>query len=276
MSIMLSRLGSRLPEPARVWLRKVRCATNMLFPAARDENECRRLLWLATSGIVVSGPFAGTRTSGVSFGSSYLPKLLGTYEKELHWLWTPERLGAFRAIINVGCAEGFYLAGIAHLLRRHGLPLPRLFGFDLDRDALAAAAELLRLNGCKGFTLSTDGWADCLIRDHSPFLVLCDIEGAETSALDPLTVPQLKSAHIVCEVHDDPGRNDVRDLLIQRFRDSHRIEECPSRPRTLADYPSMTLCRFDASARLALMDEHRWRGNWWLYLEPREQPGGSS
>jgi len=274
MRIILRRVANWLPEPTRVFLRQVHCAASMLIYEPSDENECRRLLWLATSGIVVSGPFAGTRTTGRSFCSSYSPKLLGTYEKELHWLWTPEFLSSFPTIINVGCAEGFYLAGIVHLIQRHGLPIPKLCGFDLDEDALDFAAGLLRLNGCEAFTLSSGRWADGLPRDDSPFLVLCDIEGAEASTLDPVAVPQLRSAHIVCEVHDEPGCNAVRNLIVQRFRDTHRIEQCPSQPRTPADYPSMALCRFDPQFSVALMDEHRLRGNWWLYLEPLDRPVG--
>lgn len=271
---MLRRLARWLPETARIWIRQVRYAAALPTGELSDETECQRSLWLATSGIVVSGPFAGTRTIGASFGSSYIPKLLGTYEKELHWLWTPARLKKFHAIINIGCAEGFYLAGIAHLLRDNGFPLPRLLGFDLDEAALESAAALLRLNGCDIFSLSTDGWVTCLKGEHSPLLIICDIEGEEESALDPRTVPELQYAHIVCEVHDEPGRDDVRQHLIDRFYETHLIVECGSRPRTPADYPAMPLCSFNESMRLQLMNEHRARGNWWLYLEPRNLPVG--
>jgi hypothetical protein len=44
------------------------------------ERICQR----ETGGIVMTGPFAGMRFTDAAVAGGYVPKLLGTYEKELH------------------------------------------------------------------------------------------------------------------------------------------------------------------------------------------------
>lgn len=268
MRALLARLSGGLPRPLVVALRRAACVARSLRGAPSGEGSLHRLLWLATSGVVVSGPFAGTRTLGTSAGSVSSPKILGTYEMELHPLWSAGWLGRFRTIVNLGCGEGFYLAAIAHLLRSHRLPLPSLSGYDLDPSALAKARRLLAANGVESATLAATGWEDDLAADAAPVLLLCDIEGAEATALDPAAVPRLASTAIVCEVHDDPGSDTTMRLLVGRFRDTHRVREFAARPRTPGDFPRVPCCRFDDAGKLALMDEHRERGNHWLLLEP--------
>jgi hypothetical protein len=273
MRAVLKRLIGGLPQPLAVALRRAACAARSISGPAADEASQHRLLWLATSGYVVSGPFAGTRTIGTSAGSSYSPKILGTYELELHPLWTVGWLGRFRSLVNLGCGEGFYLAAIAHLLRSHRQPLPSLSGYDLDRSALAEARRLLAANGFESATLAATGWEDALAAGPGPVLLFCDIEGAEAIVLDPAVVPGLASVAIVCEVHDDPGSDATKRLLLRRFQASHHIREFAAQPRTPADFPRVSLCRFDDAGKLALMDEHRKRGNNWVLLEPRDFVG---
>src|SRR4051812_22623153 len=75
----------------------------------------RRDYWLDRGfvGWVLSGPFEGMHYSDRSVGSAFFPKVLGTYERELH-----ERIRAcfqmgVRTVIDVGAAEGYYAVGLA-------------------------------------------------------------------------------------------------------------------------------------------------------------------
>src|SRR5689334_17519514 len=68
----------------------------------------RRLNW-----IVDCGPFVGMRYLRSACCERILPKLLGSYEEEL---WPAlRRLAALPipAVVNVGCAEGYYAVGLA-------------------------------------------------------------------------------------------------------------------------------------------------------------------
>jgi methylase of polypeptide subunit release factors len=75
-------------------------------------------------------------------GSALFPKLLGSYERELHpWI---ERIcrGQYTEIIDVGCAEGYYAVGLA---RR--LPNVKVYAYDIDADARQLCKAMARLNG---------------------------------------------------------------------------------------------------------------------------------
>lgn len=235
--------------------------------------------WLTTvgDGAVVAGPFRGMRTACESHGSSLLPKLIGTYELELAPFWTPEWLGAYRTVVNLGCAEGFYLAGIAVVLQSAGLPLPSLHGFDIQPLALDLCRRTLTRNGLCIATLAATGWERVLDHAVGPTLVICDIEGAEKSELDPVRVPALRHAHVICEVHDEPGTTSIRDLLMERFSATHRVAEHTWRPRTLSDFPAIPGLHVTDHVKRMAMDEHRSKGWRWMLMTPwpaMERNGG--
>ena len=63
-----------------------------------------------SAGIVVSGPFAGMK-----FNNKYLdlPKILGTYEIELHQIFSRLRDRDYLRVVDIGAAEGYYAVGVA-------------------------------------------------------------------------------------------------------------------------------------------------------------------
>ena len=81
--------------------------------------------------VVQAGPFAGLRFTGQTSEGCTAPRLLGCYEHELH----PhiERLigQTFDALLNIGCADGYYAVGLA--MRMPGVPV---FAHDLNPKAL--------------------------------------------------------------------------------------------------------------------------------------------
>src|SRR5262245_4204461 len=78
-----------------------------------------------TNFVVPYGPFLGLRCINASTGSTIVPRLLGSYEAELHD--TIEKLAGrdYRRVVNIGCGEGYYAVGLA---RR--LPSARVFALD--------------------------------------------------------------------------------------------------------------------------------------------------
>src|SRR5262249_38601391 len=55
---------------------------------------------------VQSGPFAGMRFAAQVAGSGILPKLIGSYEAELHPIIDAVAKSAYTRIVNIGCGEG--------------------------------------------------------------------------------------------------------------------------------------------------------------------------
>src|SRR5258708_4505437 len=101
-----------------------------------------RLVRHATNCRVRSGPFAGMRYVDNSVGSAYLPKLLGTYERELAEVIEEACRLRPELIIDLGAAEGYYAVGLA--LRN---PQARVVAFEQQDIGRAALWRMAQLNG---------------------------------------------------------------------------------------------------------------------------------
>ncbi len=92
---------------------------------------------------VISGPFSGMALiSDVSWGDGDLiPKLLGCYESELHPSIAKAISRRPSAVVNVGCAEGYYAVGMAL-----ALPHAWIAAFDTDRKAQVICRRAAEIN----------------------------------------------------------------------------------------------------------------------------------
>ncbi len=221
-------------------------------------------------GKVLAGPFAGLRYVDRSFGSAYWPKLLGTYELELHPTLADLLARDFATVLVAGAAEGYYAVGIA--TRR---PAARVVAWEASGEAREALAELARLNGVSERievrTICDFGSLGEALARPEPRLLLADLDGGEAALLDPVALPALRSAWIVAETHDCflPG---VAALLAERFAPSHRIETVAARPRTASDAPPLPIASSLHGALAQLLSERRPPGNDWLVMTPLETP----
>jgi hypothetical protein len=218
-------------------------------------------------GVVISGPFSGTSYISESFGSSFFPKVLGTYEKELADFWRPDRVQSFDSIINIGCAEGYYLAGLGRLSRRESGEHAELFGYDLSEKAIGLCRELLEKNGLEVAKLVA-GPFDGAGLDANKVLVICDIEGAEEAVMDPDVWTELLYSTLVIEVHDQAGETRVLDLLKNRFSGSHSIDHISFSERNKDDFPQIKWPWFSSAAKKKMVDECRLNGKDWLVMHP--------
>jgi hypothetical protein len=168
---------------------------------------------------VGAGPFRGMRYRTNSAASVYNPKLLGSYEFELHPVAEAICALSPQCIVDVGAAEGYYAVGFA--LR---LPKSRVIAFEMDKSALAGLRRLAAMNRCaervelRGKCTPAELRA-CLI-DAERTVLICDVEGFESVLLDPLDVPRLRNVSILVELHEQssPG---VTRLLLDRFSHTH-------------------------------------------------------
>jgi hypothetical protein len=200
----------------------------------------------------------------VSFGSTLFPKILGTYELEIHSHLARLCEHPFDLIVNIGAAEGYYAVGLA---RR--LPFARVAAFECDAYARVCCRYLARINGV-GRRVRVRGECDrtrlaqALNAGHKTW-VISDCEGAEVDLLVPGEVTALRRAHLLVETHDHL-RGGAAETLIERFQRTHEIHRVASRPRALSDAPP-GLPLLEAEL-LAAMDEQRFPLEW-LVMVPR-------
>ena len=203
-------------------------------------------------------------------GSALPPKLLGTYELELHpWLEEIIRTD-YREIRVVGCAEGYYAVGLA---RR--IPECRVLAHDLDRlvpdllHRLAASNDVADRVEVRGEFSAASVASEPHSAPAGRTLIVCDIEGAETELLDPEAMPPLQRADILVEVHD-AATGTIETILRERFSATHRIRRAIAIPRTLGDLKVPLQRRFRRRTLERSIDEGRRYGLTWLFMTTDE------
>lgn len=178
---------------------------------------------------ILQGPFGGMAYVGAATEGALLPRLIGTYEQELHPAIESFVADPPDCVIDVGCAEGYYAVGLA---RR--MPSAEVHARDTDPKALIACQDLAQRNEVAdrvrvgGLFKPEDFQAFADRR----CLVVCDIEGAEDDLLRPDLAPALAGMSLIVESHEvyRPG---ITARLIERFEGTHDIERLDMGPRTL-------------------------------------------
>ncbi|MCC7273299.1 MAG: hypothetical protein IT561_11585 [Alphaproteobacteria bacterium] len=211
-------------------------------------------------GVVQAGPFAGLSGMDQVLEGCHVPKLLGSYERELHGV--VERIVAtpYDVVVNVGCAEGYYAVGLA---RR--MPRARFYTFDTNEAAQAACARVAQMNGVadRMRIAGTLAGADFAALRDGRTLVVCDIEGAEGELLDPAAHPALAGMDVLVECHDCfiPG---MAATIAARFAPTHAVER--HEPRQLPfDLPA-AFARVPELDRLLALWEWRSGPTPWLFM----------
>jgi len=212
---------------------------------------------------VLSGPFEGMRCIPFASGSGLLPKIVGSYELEIHLAVAASLRRGYRRIVNVGCGEGYYAVGYAR-----ALPEATVYAFDLDILARQRLRTLARLN-CVASRVRADarcGPEDLQALSGRGSLVFSDCEGCEKELLDPVRAPALTEADILVEIHDfvDPS---ISSTLIERFRATHEIEIISMRERDGLHLP--LLDRLTDEQRQFAVWEGRPAGMQWAWMTPR-------
>src|SRR3990167_7614490 len=91
---------------------------------------------------ILQGPFAGMSYLRAATEGALAPRLLGTYESELHPHIEAFARQGFETVIDVGCAEGYYAVGLARLM-----PDATIYAYDIKPEARAACEALAETNG---------------------------------------------------------------------------------------------------------------------------------
>ncbi len=185
---------------------------------------------------VTAGPFAGMRFPdwGLTGIDAFSPRVIGSYEEELHDAVEVAIATQPPVVVNVGSAEGYYAVGLA---RR--LPQATVHAYDTNPLRIERLLEIAELNGVTVEGHAAPATHDSLAGELVPgSLVVCDCDGPEDELLDPVAVPVLRECTLIIEAHDllKPG---ITPRLMAAFESSHEIERIDTRPRFTNDYPQL-------------------------------------
>ena len=131
-----------------------------------------------------------------SYWSPYIPKLLGTYERELAEYLEEAATLPFDTVVDIGAAEGYYAVGLALRLRN-----AQVIAFEMEPSAQELIRRLAQLNGVES-RVALEGFCTCeklsaALKDSGKTMLVCDAEGGEFTLLDPMTIPRLRECHIL-------------------------------------------------------------------------------
>jgi hypothetical protein len=129
-----------------------------------------------SKGVVQSGIFQGISLYPKSMGSQLLPKIFGTYEVEVQDL-IERKIKGINGFIDIGCAEGFYVAGIA---AKYGV---RSTGVDINPESRGAIEQIARTNQLDKLINYKDTIEEAFENHEGYLMILIDVDGSEKEAI---------------------------------------------------------------------------------------------
>lgn len=225
-------------------------------------------LYKELNGIVQTGPFAGMKIlPEISWKETRMaPYLLGVYEEELHGALEVQIARLKRLakpkISVLGCSEGYYAVGL-----KHRVPHADVYVVDSNDKALelcGRAAAANEVSVIAGAPLS-------VVMENTDFMFM-DVEGAEVEYLNLDIFPSLKQVTAIIEIHNfhrtsTQQEQKTDDILIDRFRSTHRITMLFEGPRDPNKHP--WLCHMVSDYRWLAISEGRTCLMGWFYMEPK-------
>jgi hypothetical protein len=206
-----------------------------------------------------------------SQGSTLVPKLVGTYEKELHPII--ERLSrlSFPSVYVIGAGEGYYAVGMA-LKHPHG----KVIAYEANINAHDKISQIAEMNGVAE-RIDIRGCAEVSDMKAIEFgsLVIMDVEGAEERLLNPVSCPGLVESTILFESHFPP--EETQERILHKFASTHSVTCVNTTERTWRDIHSLPwILGWYIRRNVGFwVDEMRGGPMQWYLLEPRFRPAGS-
>ena len=225
---------------------------------------------LALRRQVSAGPFAGMRYANLEAKcSAILPKLFGTYERELASIL--ERLlrgRTYNVCIDIGSAEGYYAVGVALLQ-----PQCKVYAVDNDPSALELCKQNAIANDCAERValmnaITASELSDFLLK--SPSLIISDCEGYEKELFNASSVRNLSGCDVIIEVHSfvDPAIEEHLQTLFALTHDLNVVKSLDDRDKAhVYDVPA--IMKFDIATRTHLLSEFRPCPMEWFVFTPK-------
>jgi len=206
------------------------------FMDRHRENEQKVFNTILKKNLVVQdGPFKGLKyVDFVSFTSTILPKLLGTYESEIY----PDledllKNESYDEILNIGSADGYYAIGLAQRC-----PKATVYCFDVNPQSLKFVRKMAALNGTKNVELKglfTDEHFKDYLKGKS--LIVCDVDGYEDDLFNEDVIPLIQYSDIIIETHDYVVAHTTQ-MLVDRLAKTHNIKVITYKQNKVDELPS--------------------------------------
>jgi hypothetical protein len=219
---------------------------------------------------VSHGPFEGIVFPKQHLpGSTLMPKLLGSYESELHEWMETLIASDYTAVVNIGCAEGYYAIGMACRC-----PNAQVYAYDIDTLARRICSEMANLNGVSD-RVHVGGFCDRAVLKSLALgrkaLVLADCEGYERALFDSEMAQFLCQHDVIIETHDFVDIN-ISVQMRNVFSATHEV--CSVRSKDDIEkthtYRYSELERYDVQTRRMMVAERRPAIMEWLVMTPKK------
>lgn len=239
------------------WLvRNFRYFTRFILP--------QQILLSSLPNEVLSGPFKGMKYSNTSVGSTILPKIIGSYEDELHPILEKLKNEEYDLFLDVGAAEGYYVVGIKKYLLQS---VKKVIAFEEKSKGRNLIAKLCKLNGVDNVKI--EGYCDTKslssALQNGKCFILMDIEGGEHELLDPEKI-DFSNSDILVEMHLLNGVDFEVDMR-EKFINTHTIIVIEQGEKTLPkEHHWNFLVRSYANF---VVDEIRASSRNWLFLKSK-------
>ncbi len=210
--------------------------------SGKNDPNLKRVQASITESLVVKhGPFKGLiYPSKSSTGSALYPKLLGSYERELHPEIEDLLKNDYSEILDVGSAEGYYAIGTA--MRS---PSSKVYAFDTNPRAQGLCSQMAKVNSVEervevGSTLTPKALGQFKFTGRA--LIISDCEGFEIDLFNKSNIGNLKNCDVLIETHDFVNL-DISTTLKEVFSETHNISSVYSlddiHKAIMYDYPEL-------------------------------------
>jgi hypothetical protein len=218
--------------------------------------------------VVRNGPFKGMKYPGKhSVGSALFPKLLGSYESELHKIISLCVNKKYTDIVDIGCAEGYYAVGMAMRL-----PDTNIYAYDTDSKALNLTNAMFKINNINQDRVFTGKLCDEKTLMSVPLknkaLIISDCEGYEKYLFTKKSLKFLSIHDLLIEVHDIFDI-ETSSYLSKLFKNTHKLTIIYSVDdiQKAKTYNYKEINDYDLATKKILLEEGRGSIMEWFYLE---------
>lgn len=194
----------------------------------------------------------------------WFPKLVGSYEQELHNVLADIAQTPYTVVVDVGCAEGYYAVGLARALER-----AQIYAFDIAPEAQKLCRATADANGVSA-RVHVAGKCDSAVLERllkGRALIVSDCEGYERILLDVERVPGLRYADMLVELHD-AGSPGLTPELTARFALTHEAQIIDSVPRNGCEYACLEF--LSVKRRHLAVSEFRAPGQQWAFFRAKQ------
>jgi hypothetical protein len=279
LKIIVRRITARVVQYDLLWTLARKTVVKLAdhIRSQREWIEAEKLVCLADAISRLSpdlkvrkGPFRGMiYPAAIASGSSLFPKLLGSYERELHSLIESLVLKQYDEVIDVGCAEGYYAVGLAMRL-----PKVEIHAYDSNPVAVEYCARMAEVNGVSSRVRVHGACTPDVLRNRvyrGGCLIISDCEGYESDLFTPEVVDAVKDQDVLIEIHDNFNIN-TSFVIKNRFSDTHIVQSIKSVDdmRKAHEYEYSELDGYTLAQRHRLLAERPCQMEW-IFLRSKRR-----